>query len=78
VLSTGTLMTTLTGFCVFTTGAFAGSIIAIFFLVALLEAFRRLQRAYDRRLVAQARAALQAPGLASGEDSKGNEIMCVT
>lgn len=64
-----------------TKGAFAGSVIGVFLLVILIEAFRRGAREYDRYLVKNAMVAAGfGPGAGlneglsrngSGEDTKG-------
>ncbi|KAG5636468.1 hypothetical protein H0H81_007948 [Sphagnurus paluster] len=48
-------------------GAYVGSVISLFFVVILLEAFRRLGREYDRKIVREHNARYAA-GTAAGED----------
>lgn len=55
-------------------GAFAGSVIGVFLITALVEGVRRAAREYDRRIVAQAHAAAgltERAGLTGGSVMKG-------
>jgi hypothetical protein len=61
-------------------GAFAGTVIGVFLITALVEGVRRASREFDRRLVAEARsraARSEVAGLTSSLDSKSGGVPCV-